>query len=140
MGLCFRAHLNIRRESLSVDCTSPWRLVRASPWAWDTPRNVPNDHVRPIKLESAFGEDSCASKEDKIVVPLRKDPEVEKKKKPEHEHESEFGEEKESKERKEKALKEIEMGNAAYKATVLSKCDHLLVSLATSFRFDKGLT
>ncbi|KAH0895772.1 hypothetical protein HID58_045340, partial [Brassica napus] len=71
-----------------------------------------------------FGEDSCASKEDKIVVPLRKDPEVEKKKKPEHEHESEFGEEKESKERKEKALKEIEMGNAAYKATVLSKCDH----------------
>ncbi|CAN6839240.1 unnamed protein product [Brassica oleracea var. botrytis] len=76
-------------------------------------------------LESAFGEDSCASKEDKIVVPLRKDPEVEKKKKPEHEHESEFGEEKESKERKEKALKEIEMGNAAYKATVLSKCDHV---------------
>ncbi|CDY54977.1 BnaCnng27860D [Brassica napus] len=31
-----------------------------------------------------------------------------------------FGEEKESKERKEKALKEIEMGNAAYNATVLS--------------------
>ena len=58
--------------------------------------------------------------EDKIVVPPRKEPEVEKKKKPEHEHVSEFGEEKESKERKEKALKEIEMGNAAYKATVLS--------------------
>ncbi|CAF2109345.1 unnamed protein product [Brassica napus] len=31
-----------------------------------------------------------------------------------------FGEEKESKVRKEKSLKEIEMGNAAYKATVLS--------------------
>ncbi|WZZ45910.1 hypothetical protein YC2023_042169 [Brassica napus] len=37
MGLCFRAHLNTRRESLSVGCTSPWGLVRASPWAWDTP-------------------------------------------------------------------------------------------------------
>ncbi|CAN7008285.1 unnamed protein product [Brassica oleracea var. botrytis] len=33
---------------------------------------------------------------------------------------SEFGEEKKSKERKEKPLKEIEMGNAAYKTTVLS--------------------
>ncbi|CDY66457.1 BnaC02g47530D [Brassica napus] len=37
MGICFRAHLNTRREGLSVDCTSPWRLVWASPWAWDTP-------------------------------------------------------------------------------------------------------
>ena len=32
--------------------------------------------------------------EDKIVVPPKKEPKVEKKKKPEHEHESEFGEEK----------------------------------------------
>ncbi|WZZ45067.1 hypothetical protein YC2023_041326 [Brassica napus] len=37
-----------------------------------------------------------------------------------HEHESQFGEEKESKEKKDKPLKEIEMGNAAYKATVKS--------------------
>ncbi|KAH0869800.1 hypothetical protein HID58_076822 [Brassica napus] len=64
--------------------------------------------------------EAAVDQEDKIVVPPRKEPEVEKKKKPEHEHVSEFGEEKESKERKEKPLKEIEMGNAAYKATVLS--------------------
>ena len=38
MSLCFRAHLNIQREGLSVGCTSPWELVRASLWAWDTPR------------------------------------------------------------------------------------------------------
>ncbi|KAF2607829.1 hypothetical protein F2Q68_00044247 [Brassica cretica] len=63
--------------------------------------------------------EAAVDQEDKIVVPPRKEPKVEKKKKMEHEHESEFGEEKESKERKEKALKEIEMGNAAYKATVL---------------------
>ncbi|KAG2256302.1 hypothetical protein Bca52824_075596 [Brassica carinata] len=64
--------------------------------------------------------EAAVDQEDKIVVPPRKEPEVEKKKNPEHEHESEFGEEKESKERKEKPLKEIEMGNAAYKAIVLS--------------------
>ncbi|KAH0902772.1 hypothetical protein HID58_042275 [Brassica napus] len=40
-----------------------------------------------------------------------------------------FGEEKESKERKEKALKEIEMGNAAYNATVLSDLLGKLLSL-----------
>ncbi|KAG2312637.1 hypothetical protein Bca4012_027200 [Brassica carinata] len=67
--------------------------------------------------------EAAVDQEDKIVVPPRKEPEVEKKKKTEHEHESEFGEEKENKERKEKALKEIEMGNTAYKATVL--CDLL---------------
>ncbi|KAH0885121.1 hypothetical protein HID58_061217 [Brassica napus] len=50
--------------------------------------------------------EAAVDKEDKIVVPPRKEPE--------------FGKEKESKERKEKALKEIEMGNAACKATVLS--------------------
>ncbi|KAF3486666.1 hypothetical protein F2Q69_00054203 [Brassica cretica] len=70
-------------------------------------------------LEMTLSGEAAVDQEDKIVVPPRKEPEVEKKKKPEHEHESEFGEEKESKERKEKALKEIEMGNAAYKATVL---------------------
>ncbi|KAH0866929.1 hypothetical protein HID58_073951 [Brassica napus] len=64
--------------------------------------------------------EAAVDQEDKIVVPPRKGPEVEKKKNPEHEHESEFGEEKESKEMKEKPLKEIEMGNAAYKATILS--------------------
>uniref|UniRef100_A0A0D3D2H0 Uncharacterized protein n=1 Tax=Brassica oleracea var. oleracea TaxID=109376 RepID=A0A0D3D2H0_BRAOL len=64
--------------------------------------------------------EAAVDQEDKIVVPPRKEPEVEKKKNPEHEHESEFGEEKDSKERKEKPLKKIEMGNAAYKATVLS--------------------
>ncbi|KAF2592965.1 hypothetical protein F2Q70_00043317 [Brassica cretica] len=69
-------------------------------------------------VSDPFGE-AAVDQEDKIVVPPRKEPKVEKKKKMEHEHESEFGEEKESKERKEKALKEIEMGNAAYKATVL---------------------
>ncbi|KAF8080487.1 hypothetical protein N665_0940s0020 [Sinapis alba] len=63
--------------------------------------------------------------EDKRVVPPRKEPEVEKKQKSEHESESEFGEEKESKERKQKALKEIEMGNAAYKAfETLSRITH----------------
>ncbi|KAH0865813.1 hypothetical protein HID58_083024 [Brassica napus] len=50
--------------------------------------------------------EAAVDQEDKIVVPPRKEPE--------------FGEEKESKERKEKALEEIEMGNAAYKAIVLS--------------------
>ncbi|KAH0868404.1 hypothetical protein HID58_075426 [Brassica napus] len=76
--------------------------------------------VRPdfVNIWTLSGE-AAVDQEDKIVVPPRKEPEVEKKKKPEHEHESEFGEEKESKERKEKSLKEIEMGNAAYKATVL---------------------
>ena len=38
MGLCFRAHLNTWRESLSVDCISPWELVWASPGIWETPR------------------------------------------------------------------------------------------------------
>ncbi|KAL0656292.1 hypothetical protein Bca4012_076876 [Brassica carinata] len=71
--------------------------------------------------------EAAVDQEDKIVVPPRKEPEVEKKTKPEHEHESEFGEEKESKGRKEKASKEIETGNAAYKAIVL--CDLLAVSL-----------
>lgn len=49
-----------------------------------------------------------------MVEPPRKEPEVDKKQKPEHEPESEFGEEKESKEMKQNALKEIEMGNATY--------------------------
>ncbi|KAH0869252.1 LOW QUALITY PROTEIN: hypothetical protein HID58_076274 [Brassica napus] len=61
--------------------------------------------------------EAAVDQEDKIVVPPRKEPEVENKKKPEHEH---FGEEKERKERKGKPLKEIEMENAAYMATVLS--------------------
>ncbi|KAF3557301.1 hypothetical protein F2Q69_00014302 [Brassica cretica] len=37
MSLRFRAHLNTRREDLSVGCTSPWGLVWASPWIRDTP-------------------------------------------------------------------------------------------------------
>ena len=40
MGLCFRVHLNTRRKGLSVGCTSPWRLVWASPWAWDIHRLI----------------------------------------------------------------------------------------------------
>ncbi|KAG2328568.1 hypothetical protein Bca52824_011296 [Brassica carinata] len=60
--------------------------------------------------------EAAVNQEDKMVVPLRKEPELEKKQKPEHEPEPEFGEEKESKERKQKALKEIKMGNAAHKA------------------------
>ncbi|KAH0868269.1 hypothetical protein HID58_075291 [Brassica napus] len=75
--------------------------------------------------------EAAVDQEAKIVVPPRKEPEVEKKTKPEHEHESEFGEEKESKERKEKASKEIEMGNAAYKAIVL--CD--LLETISSYHF-----
>ncbi|CAN7083976.1 unnamed protein product [Brassica oleracea var. botrytis] len=38
--------------------------------------------------------EAAVDQEDKIVVPPKKEPKVEKKKKPEHEHESEFGEEK----------------------------------------------
>ncbi|KAL0759826.1 hypothetical protein Bca101_075976 [Brassica carinata] len=78
--------------------------------------------------------EAAVDQEDKIVVPPRKEPEVEKKTKPEHEHESEFGEEKESKGRKEKASKEIETGNAAYKAIVLCDLldhDHVLYILET---------
>ena len=37
---CFRAHLNTRREDLSVGYTSLWGLVWASLWAWDTPRLI----------------------------------------------------------------------------------------------------
>lgn len=49
-------------------------------------------------------------REDEMVVPPRKEPEIEKKQKLDHEPQSKLGEEKESKERKQKALKEIEMG------------------------------
>ena len=34
MSLCFRAHLNTRRDDISVGCTSPWGLVWASPWVY----------------------------------------------------------------------------------------------------------
>ncbi|EOA34964.1 hypothetical protein CARUB_v10020050mg [Capsella rubella] len=55
--------------------------------------------------------------EEEVAVHSRKEPEVEKKRKPEPEPEPEpeFGEEKEKKEKKQKALKEKELGNAAYK-------------------------
>ncbi|CAN8245262.1 unnamed protein product [Cochlearia groenlandica] len=59
--------------------------------------------------------DDMEVQEDEMAVPSRKEPEVEKKRKPEPEPEPEFGEEKEKKEKKLKALKEKEMGNAAYK-------------------------
>ncbi|CAF1723297.1 unnamed protein product [Brassica napus] len=53
MGLRFRAHLNTRREDLSVGCTSTWGLVWASPGAWDTPRynNPMKPHVFNRKQE-----------------------------------------------------------------------------------------
>ncbi|CAH8358588.1 unnamed protein product [Eruca vesicaria subsp. sativa] len=44
--------------------------------------------------------EAAMDQEDKMVVPPRKKPEVEKKQKPEHEPESEIREEKESKEMK----------------------------------------
>ena len=53
-----------------------------------------------------------AQEEDEMVV---NEPVVEKKREPEPEPEPEVAEEKEKKERREKALKEKEMGNAAYK-------------------------
>uniref|UniRef100_A0A0D3E4P7 STI1 domain-containing protein n=2 Tax=Brassica TaxID=3705 RepID=A0A0D3E4P7_BRAOL len=53
-----------------------------------------------------------AREEDEMVV---NEPVVEKKREPEPEPEPEVAEEKEKKERREKALKEKEMGNAAYK-------------------------
>ncbi|WZZ37803.1 hypothetical protein YC2023_034062 [Brassica napus] len=40
MSLCFKTHLNTWKEGLSAGCTSPWKLVWASPGVWDTPRSL----------------------------------------------------------------------------------------------------
>ncbi|CAH2048067.1 unnamed protein product [Thlaspi arvense] len=68
-----------------------------------------------VQIRTQTG-DEAEVKEDEMAVPPRKEPEVERKREPEPEPEPEIGgEEKEKKERKQKALKEKELGNAAYK-------------------------
>ncbi|KAG2302703.1 hypothetical protein Bca52824_031354 [Brassica carinata] len=67
-----------------------------------------------VQFRTQAGDEAeAAAGEDEMVV--NEPPVVEKKREPEPEPEPEVAEEKEKKERKEKALKEKEMGNAAYK-------------------------
>lgn len=70
-----------------------------------------------VNFRTQAGE-AVVDQEDKMGVSPWKEPEVEKKQKPEHEPALEFVEEKESKGRKQKALKKIEMGNAGYKPSI----------------------
>ncbi|CAA7034187.1 unnamed protein product [Microthlaspi erraticum] len=71
-----------------------------------------------VQFRTQTGDEEVDLQEDEMAVPQRKEPEVEKKREPEPEPEPEpevGEEEKEKKERKQKALKEKELGNAAYK-------------------------